>query len=337
MAINKLALIRYKTIDRCLQNRYRKWTLETLMEKVSEALEEYEGVSRGVSRRTIQADIQLMRSDKLGYNAPIVVREKKYYVYEEEGYSINNHRITGSDVDKLSEMVDVLRQLNGFAYFDDMNDIIARLEDSLRKTTNRGDSFIQLEGNGKVKGLHHIAPLYQAIRRKVPLLITYQSFKAAAPRQAVYYPYLLKEYRNRWFLIAKPQKGSELITLALDRLDSFMEMSTNDFVPYEGVDLERYYSDVIGVTKSVKDRAQKIILKVEKQHVPYIVTKPLHPSQQLLKEDETGAMFRIDVVPNFELEREILGFGECMQVLAPRILQQKIKRRLRKAAEAYGA
>jgi len=74
MSLNKLALIRYKTIDYCLRNRARKWTLENLIEKVSEALYEYEGIRGGVSKRTIQLDLQTMRSDKLGYNAPIVTK-----------------------------------------------------------------------------------------------------------------------------------------------------------------------------------------------------------------------------------------------------------------------
>ena len=33
MPTNRNALIRYKTIDACLQNRQRKWTLEDLIEK----------------------------------------------------------------------------------------------------------------------------------------------------------------------------------------------------------------------------------------------------------------------------------------------------------------
>ena len=32
MPANKNALIRYKTIDNCLRNRYRSWTLEDLVE-----------------------------------------------------------------------------------------------------------------------------------------------------------------------------------------------------------------------------------------------------------------------------------------------------------------
>src|SRR5690606_30710185 len=121
MAVNKLALIRYKTIDSCLQNRYRKWTLEDLIEKVADVLHEYEGITSGVSKRTIQADIQLMRSDKLGYNAPIIVTDKKYYSYEDADYSITKAPINNIDLEKMKEIVGVLKQFNGFNYFDEMS------------------------------------------------------------------------------------------------------------------------------------------------------------------------------------------------------------------------
>lgn len=335
MAINKLALIRYKTIDTCLQNTYRKWTLEDLIEKVSDALYEYEGINSGVSKRTIQADIQLMRSDKLGYNAPIVVKDRKYYVYEESGFSINHTKITDTDIEKMSEIVSVLREMNGFNFFDDMNDIIVRLENNIYKSTNQQSNCIQLEGNKLLKGLEHILPLYQAIRKQIPLLINYQSFKAAEPKQSVYSPYLLKEYRNRWFLIAQPHKGKGLITLALDRIIDFMEMTSKDYQPYTGIDFERYFADVLGVTTAPTIRANKVILWVEKRHAPYVLTKPIHPSQELLKEDETGILIRIDVVLNFELEREILGFGEAVKVLAPAHLQKIIKKRLMRMNMLY--
>ncbi len=88
MPANKHALIRYKTIDRCLRNRYRKWTLEDLIEACSKALKEAEGISKGISMRTVQGDIQMMRSNRLGYNAPIEVYDLKYYRYADDSYSI---------------------------------------------------------------------------------------------------------------------------------------------------------------------------------------------------------------------------------------------------------
>lgn len=335
MAIHKLALIRYKTIDKCLQNRYRKWTLEDLIEKVSEAIYDFEGIENGVSKRTIQGDIQLMRSDKLGYSAPIVVIDKKYYTYADPAYSINQSRVTEADLEKMNEIVSLLQQMSGFSYFEEMSDIIARLENSLRKSSANGQSHIQLEGNQLLKGIEYIGPLYQAILKKVPLLITYQSFKASEARNQIYYPYLLKEYRNRWFLICRTKQNTFLHTLALDRIVEFMEMSPKDFIPYQGVNFDRYYSDTIGVTKSEKDRANKVILWFDKKNAPYVLTKPLHASQQVLKEDEQGTIIRLDVVINFELEREILGFGESVKVLGPRLLQSRIRKRLEKASGNY--
>ncbi len=335
MSVNKLALIRYKTIDDCLTNRRRKWTLDDLIEKVSAALYEAEGIARGVSRRTVQADIQLMRSDKLGYNAPIIIRDKKYYCYEDADYSITKAPINSADVEKMKDIVGLLKQFNGFSYFDEMSEMIARLENNLYKSTNQSRNCIQLEGNHLLKGLEHITPLYQAILHQRPLLIEYKSFKALKSAQGIYYPYLLKEHRNRWFLIAKPKKGKTLMTMALDRMIEFQELTKEAFVPYEGVDFDRYFSETIGVTKNETDRAHRVILHVSKDHAPYVLTKPLHHSQTLLKEDEQGVIVRIDVVLNFELEREILGFGECIKVLAPRLLASRIRKRFEKSVARY--
>jgi predicted DNA-binding transcriptional regulator YafY len=78
-----------------------------------------------------------------------------------------------------------------------------------------------------------------------------------------------------------------------------------------------------------------VVLFVDKKHAPYVLTKPIHHSQKLIKEDEQGIIIRIDVVLNFELEREILGFGEFVKVLSPRTLASRIRQRLGKAMLGY--
>ena len=117
MPLNKNALIRYRTIDTCLTNRFRKWTLIDLIDSCSEALYEYEGIDKGVSKRTIQADLQMMRSDKLGYNAPIIVTDKKYYTYDDPNYSITNIPLTNQDLDTLHQVIGILDQFKGFSHF----------------------------------------------------------------------------------------------------------------------------------------------------------------------------------------------------------------------------
>ena len=97
MPANKNALIRYKTIDRCLRNRYRRWTIDDLVDACSDALYDMEGITKGISKRTVQGDIQIMRSDKLGYNAPIETYGNGYYRYSDPDYSISDTPRTDDD------------------------------------------------------------------------------------------------------------------------------------------------------------------------------------------------------------------------------------------------
>lgn len=108
MPANKNALIRYKTIDTCLRNRYRRWTLDDLVEACSDALYDMEGITKGVCARTVQMDIQIMRSDKLGYYAPIEVYDRIYYRYSDPDYSITNLPLTMDDCLLLKEAITLL-------------------------------------------------------------------------------------------------------------------------------------------------------------------------------------------------------------------------------------
>lgn len=110
MPANKNALIRYKTINNCLRNRYRRWTLDDLVDACSDALYEMEGITKGVCSRTVQMDIQIMRSDKLGYNAPIEVYEKIYYRYTDPNYSITKMPLTMEDCKLISKAINLLAE-----------------------------------------------------------------------------------------------------------------------------------------------------------------------------------------------------------------------------------
>ena len=178
MPANRNALIRYKTIDACLRNRYRKWRLEDLIEKVSEAMYEYEGMDKGISRRTIQADLQMMRSDKLGYFAPIVVVDKKYYTYEDPTYSITQIPLTELDLQRMNEAVEVLRQFKGFSHFQQLTDVIQKLEGHVYAAKHHQQTVIDFEKNENLRGLSFLETLYQAVVQQKAVSMTYQSFRA---------------------------------------------------------------------------------------------------------------------------------------------------------------
>ncbi|GAA3978686.1 helix-turn-helix transcriptional regulator [Mucilaginibacter dorajii] len=337
MPVNRNALIRYRTIDNCLQNRYKKWTLDDLIDACSDALYEFEGIDTGVSRRTVQADIEMMRSNKLGYEAPIVVVDKKYYTYSEKGYSITNSPLNQQDLQVLGEVSALLKQFKGFGHFTDLNEMVSKLEDKIYSQKTHSIPVIDFEKNDNLKGLEWIEVIRKAIVAKKVICITYQSFKAREASTFCFSGYLLKEYRNRWFVLGKSHaRNSPLLTLALDRIKT-IEQHEDAYRENTQIDLATYYDDVLGVTKSPGQHSAEVIFWVDSANAPYVVTKPLHHTQKILKEQEDGTVFSIRVILNFELERELLGFGGKMRVLGPRILVTQIKKQLIKTLDNYDA
>lgn len=336
MPANRNALIRYKTIDNCLRNRFRRWTLDDLMEACSDALYEYEGISKGISRRSIQLDIQLMRSEKLGYNAPIEVYENKYYRYAEPDYSITQSPLSKTDLEIFSGAVEVLKQFQGFTHFTEMSDILGRLQDHVATARRQATPIIDFEQNENLTGLQYLNPIYEAIAGKKTLHLHYRSFHSRQTREHYIYPYLLKEYRNRWFVFGSRTGDKELCNLALDRIK---KLEVAEGIPYkenEEFHPAEFFSDVIGVTKHDRLSHATIRLKADNKQASYILTKPLHASQQLLERCNDGSMiFEITVVLNPELYTLLLGFGSGIRVLAPNEVVIEMKRILKESWENY--
>ena len=91
--------------DLCTGSKNREY-YNDLVDACCDAL--YEGISKGVCARTVQMDIQIMRSDKLGYNAPIVVYDKIYYTYADPDYSITEMPLTMDDCKLIKEAITLL-------------------------------------------------------------------------------------------------------------------------------------------------------------------------------------------------------------------------------------
>lgn len=154
MPVNLDALLRYHTIDLCLQNRFKKWTWEDLANACAAyALEVAPRTSRSTpSKRTIQNDIKLMRSADLGYFAPIKNVGGNYF-YEGDNYSIKNVTLNRHDVEQISLAAKVLGQYKGFNFFNDLNEIYEKFESRLQvKLSDDLQKYIQFESAQELKG-----------------------------------------------------------------------------------------------------------------------------------------------------------------------------------------
>ena len=337
MPQNRNAMLRYKTIDRCLCNRYRRWTLDDLIDACSEALYEYEGIDKGISRRTIQLDLQTMRSDKLGYNAPIVVVDGKYYTYDDPDYSITHGPLTERDLEGLTDAVEMLKQMVGFPAMAGVADLVSRLDDQLHSARQKQSPLILMESNERLKGLHLIPVIYEALRKKKAIRLTYKSFRVTKASAFVFLPYVLKEFNNRWFLLGRRKdRPKYLYNLAIDRIEEVELLADEYYFKPTDFDAEKYYGEMVGVSRGDDEEPEDVYFWASPDEVPYIITKPLHSSQTIVDERPNGyVLFHLHVIINRELMRLMMGYGAGIRVTSPPKLKKIMGRKLKKAGQAY--
>ena len=333
MATNKHAMIRYQALDRCFSNRYKRYYIEDLVEECNKASYEFTGSLEGVKKRTIFSDISYMESPQ-GWNAPIkrVYEGKRcYYVYEEENFSINKKDLSEAELETIDEALVMLNRFKGVEGFDWVDEFVTNFEDKLGRKKNEVP-VIGYQKNPFLKGIENLSVIYNYIVNRQVLKITYEHFVKGKMVHVVH-PYYLKEYNNRWFLFGiTEQKRDFLISLPLDRMVDIEPMHI-EYIPNKNFNFEEYFEDVVGVSVPMSGTPDKVVLKFEKSRFPYVVTKPLHPSQRIIDKDE--CMVQIEVHQNSELNSLIFSFGDQVEVLAPDSLRNQFKAKINKLSEKY--
>ena len=334
MPTNKNAAIRYQTLDKCFRDGIHRYFLEDLMEKCNEALYTYNG-DTGVGRRQIFEDIRFMESEA-GWQIPLErLREGKkvYYRYADTNFSINEQPLTEKEARQVETLIVTLSRFRGMPANEWVEDVISNLE--WRFNLKRSEhQVIGFEKNEQLKGMHLLSPLIDAAVQQQVLDISYQSYKEEAEkRQLTIHPYFLKEYNNRWFLLALDAQTGYICNLALDRIHSMEINKKEKFIP-SSIDFDHYFDDVIGVTIPDEGVGKEYIeLQFNVRQFAYIKSKPLHPSQKIISESER--IVSIEVRPNYELDYHILSLGPDVEVLYPQSYREHLKRKIQETLQKY--
>ncbi|MFM2394414.1 MAG: hypothetical protein RLZZ546_2396 [Bacteroidota bacterium] len=334
MSITKNVLLRYLTLDRCFRNSGRSYNFNDLLLEVNNALLEDDPQSSGINIRQLRSDIQFMRSE-VGYCAPIISKiysgKKHAYFYSDPSFSINNSPLNSTEAEQLKSILNLMNRFQGNPGFEWLSEFSVILKDNFH-LKNNDKKVISFEGNIDYSGHKFIAPLFNAIVNKRVLKITYTPF-TQEEIHLIYHPYHLKQYNNRWFVFGlNNELNVPTWNLALDRITSIQEI-TLSYIE-DVTDWDYYFSEIIGVSKVYQREEEEINLLFSEKQAPYIKTKPLHETQKQY-EHENGLLVKLKVIPNFELEQQILSFGESVQVLAPIELKNRITSRLQQALSNY--
>lgn len=336
MAVTKNPLVRYKILDKCFKNPGKNYFIDDLIEECVKGLLEKNADSNGVSKRQVQEDISFMESNA-GWSIDLkrhLDGKRVYYRYADISFSINNMPLNELEINQLKSALDILSQFKGMPQFEWIHELLPKLQQGVTPIQN-AQTIIEFENNPFLKGLENIGILYNAILYKKVLSITYLPFKSDETLVFTMHPAYLKQFNNSWFLFGyNPDMEKYDWNLALDRIISIKEIR-GKYNQNRPIDWNVYFEDIMGVTKPATASIEKITLQFIKETGKYIEAKPIHGSQKSKWTVENFLEVNLQMIINYEFERFILSYGECVKVLKPKKLVDSIKARIKNAEKLY--
>ena len=173
--------------------------------------------------------------------------------------------------------------------------------------------------------------ILKAIINKQYIQFEYTNYQTNAVKSVVLQSVLLKEFQNRWYVSGCEEDGI-FKSYGIDRITNLELLS--EFFITSIKNPKELFDQIIGLTLE-EYSLEQVILSFHPLQGKYIKSQPLHSSQQILIEDEIEFRIAIRVIPNYELEEQILKHGERVKVIEPQWLRKEIKSRLQKAIHYY--
>ena len=328
MPLNKNAFLRYRIIDQCLCNKQHKYPHKVyLLECLDNAL-------GSVSASSFDKDIKKMKEL---FSAPIEFdRYRKGYYYTDNTFSLNKFPLTVDEITALDFSTAVLQSLKHTPLFSQFEAAIEKVINGYRVGSLLGKSdadLIQVEIPLATTGYNWIEKIYKAIIEKQSLKLLYQSYDKEA-KEHIVSPYLLKEYRNRWYMVGYSSRSQNSIVFALDRIGS-IDSCREKYYSDAAFNSREYFNYSFGVTHFHHAKPENVVLAFQPAQAKYILSQPLHHSQRTILQNEKETRIELNVFITQELIMTILSYGEGIKVLQPESLVGNIKQTIEKMKNQY--
>jgi predicted DNA-binding transcriptional regulator YafY len=329
MPVNKNAYLRYRIIDQCLTNNNHSYpNKDYILDKIDLTL------GGNVSPYTFDKDIKELKQK---FNAPIEFNRKHNgYYYTDESFSLSQFPLTEEEITALDFSTAVLQSMKHTPLFHPFETAIDKVINGYRvgKILGKPDEeIIQVEMPQSNAGAEWLNSLYKSIIEKQVTKLIYKPFNKEA-KEHLFHPYLLKEYRNRWYVVGYSSRSQNSIVFALDRIQSLEKVNEKyftdpDFNPKE------YFKYSFGTTHFHHAKPEKVILSFQPIQAKYVISQPLHHSQKVVFQNETELQIEMEVYITQELIMTVLGYGDAVKVLEPVGLIETIKGVIEKMKELY--
>ena len=255
-----------------------------------------------VSKRTFQRDLEDIRSI---YNIDIQYdfSRKVYFIDFEQQPEIN---------ERILEAFDTFNALN---------------------ITDRLSNHIHFEKR-RPQGTENLYGLLHAIKNQVQINFTYRKYWEDELTEHIVESYALKEFKNRWYIVANDLKDKKVKSFALDRLTD-LEITKRKFQFPNDFNINDHYKYCFGIISPNGHKPQEVILSFYPFQGKYIKSLPLHESQQILIDNEDELRVKLTLFVTHDFFMELLSYGENLKVIEPESLIKDIKNSLQETLKQY--
>tara|TARA_B100001287_G_scaffold276658_1_gene288510 strand:- start:15287 stop:16303 length:1017 start_codon:yes stop_codon:yes gene_type:complete len=331
----KNALLRYRIIDRSIRNEYNPFPSKEQLRRACE--EEIYGSTQGIHicDSTIEKDIFSMRME---HDAPIVYSKKeKGYFYNDSSFSMDDVPLTEKDITAIKSASIILNQFKNTSLFSQYEFAIQKILDRAISTNNQqisDEDVIQFESLPPVRGNENLELFLKSINEKKVVQFNYDNFIKGEKKVRRVHPYLLKEYRNRWYLIGRSELKNKVVTFGLDRIFDPIVLEKN-YNPDHSFSPDLYFKHSLGITV-YEQLPNEIIIETNPILSKYLSSQPIHHSQKLISIEDTGNhIFSLYLLITYELKMLLLGFGKDCKILSPSELSDDILNELKQSLKNY--
>lgn len=333
----KNALIRYRIIDRCIRNKYKPFPSKNDLREACE--ENLFGSNYGehICDSTIEKDLFAMRME---HDAPLKYNKREGgYFYEDENYSINDIPLTQEDLESIKFAVNTLQQFRDVGMFKQFGQAIDKIVDRVtiesKQPVDESNQIVQFETAYSNGGNELLPLLYESILQKTKVAFDYKSFKSSESKWREVSPLLLKEFRNRWYLISFDAVKNDITTYALDRMEGLITQVEKSEIPIS-FNPNTYFEYSTGIT-AYQGNPECIEIKADPIAAKYIESQPFHSSQEKIDQQPDFRLYQLTVFISEEIIRSILSFGGEIEVLKPDSLRQIIAERIASIHKKYAS
>ena len=190
----------------------------------------------------------------------------------------------------------------------------------------------------KPQGTEHLFGLLFAINNNLQVRFTYHKFWEDQPTNRTVEPLALKEFKNRWYLIARQfdteTSGIIIKTFGLDRITA-LDITRTKFKDQTDFDNDEQFRDCFGIISPSDEEPQEVILSFDPDQGKFIKSLPLHESQQVIVDNYIELQIKLFLYITYDFEMELLSHGEHVKVLKPDSLIEMMKVHYSKALTTY--